>query len=279
VLECLTPNFRLLLRLFDGDTCPLCGVVKWREARDLEQLRVDGISVARLCGHHLEIVLSAIIEPIQRAWRTRQVLESSLAQVDSCVVCTKLLHIESRLVRAIRRLDGSMRFQKALERAPVFCRKHAKAVAGENDAIDFAQTQKAKVVLLRDGIAQAELRNSEELEGLMAQALAYLSLRLERVSVTEVQKLVTDLDGCADEETAEFARWEDARLLQHVSALESEVAALRYRNAVLSEEDRRLKLAYTANEAIRRDLERDREQLLAAARESRPNPLKSSNQH
>jgi len=53
---------------------------------------------------------------------------------------------------------------------------------------------------------------------------------------------------------------------------------LRYRNAVLSEENRRFKLAQTAGEAIRRDLEHDREQLLAAAKQLNLNLLKSSNE-
>ena len=59
-------------------------------------------------------------------------------------------------------------------------------------------------------------------------------------------------------------QWDEEQRMANLGNIESEVASLRYRNAVLAEENRRLKLAYAAVEAIRHDLERDRAALLAA---------------
>lgn len=59
-------------------------------------------------------------------------------------------------------------------------------------------------------------------------------------------------------------QWDEEQKLAHLSNIESEVASLRYRNAALSEENRRFKLAHAAVEAIRHDLERDRAELGAA---------------
>jgi hypothetical protein len=166
-----------------------------------------------------------------------------------------------------------MRFRKALEAAPLFCRRHVAAVVTGDYAPDFAQIEKAKVVHLRDALAQAELRNAENLESLISRALAYLAFPAEEGPSVKVE----DSDDFADSEAAEFERWDEARLLKHVGDLESEVASLRYRNAVLSEDNRRLKLAQTAGEAIRRDLERDRQELLATVQEC--DLSKSSSRH
>jgi hypothetical protein len=183
----------------------------------------------------------------------------------------RLVQTASRLVQAMRRLDGSMRFRKALEAAPLFCKKHVTAVVAEERAANFAEVQKAKVVYLRDALAHAELRNADDLESLIARALAYLALPLDEAS----PPTVADSPDWAEKEAIEFERWEEARLFRRLAALESEVASLRYRNAVLSEENRRLSLAHTAGEAIRRDLERDRQQLLAVVEQQ--NSSKPSN--
>jgi hypothetical protein len=65
-------------------------------------------------------------------------------------------------------------------------------------------------------------------------------------------------------EVCEFVNWDRERQLEYLGKLESEAASLRYRNAVLAEENRALKLARIADTSIRRDLERDREKLLAS---------------
>ena len=71
-------------------------------------------------------------------------------------------------------------------------------------------------------------------------------------------------------------QWDEEQKLVHLSNIESEVASLRYRNAALSEENRRFKLAHAAVEAIRHDLERDRAELRAA---SAKEGLAPSNSH
>jgi hypothetical protein len=262
MLEYLTQNFRELLRHFEGSSCPLCSVMKQREHAAAQQVRDSGAASEVLCGPHLEISLTAIVNPATRGRVTRTAIESVLADKAGCDVCTRLSRIELRLAGAIRRLDGGMRFRKALESAPLFCRKHQGAVAGQGITVNFEQVQRAKILQLRDALAQAELFNREGLEDLILRALAYLGGPLEEDLPTETQ----DPAGDGTEEAAEFQRWEETRQFKHLAALESEAASLRYRNAMLHEENRRLKLANVAGEAARRDLERDRAQLLAEAK-------------
>jgi hypothetical protein len=275
VLERLTKNFRELLKKFEGASCPLCSVLKWREQQRLERLRASGVSTRVLCGPHLEMALSALTIRTARARLTRSTIESVLAGRSDCEVCSWLRQIELRLLRAIRRLDGGMRFQKALESAPLFCRKHARAIGEQNAAVNFTHVQKAKLLRLRNALAQAELRNSAELESLISKTLAYLAAPVEQEPSAEV----LDSSDSTESEVAEFGRWEDAHQFKHLSDLESEAASLRYRNAMLAEENRRLKLAHAAGEALRRDLEHDREQFIAVAKAQDPNSVKSSNRN
>jgi hypothetical protein len=276
VLERLIPNFRELLKQFAGSSCPMCAVLKRREQEEIERVRSSSASTRVLCGPHLEMALFAVASPMARVRVTRSAIESVLADRSDCDVCSRLSQIELRLARAIRRLDGGMRFRKALESAPLFCRKHAGIVAKQDVAVNFAQVQRAKLLHLRDALAQAELRNGAEMESLILTALTYLAAPLQQ-EPPPVE--VHDSSDCTENEAAEFERWEEARQFKHLADLESEAAGLRYRNAVLSEENRRLKLAHVAGEAIRRDLEHDRAQLLAAAKEQDAKPLKFSSRH
>jgi hypothetical protein len=57
VLECLTGDFRELLKQFEGGVCPLCGVLKRRESQEIEQLRANRGSVPMLCGARISILL------------------------------------------------------------------------------------------------------------------------------------------------------------------------------------------------------------------------------
>ena len=250
----------------------MCGVLKRQEREVIERVRARSGSAFALCGPHLEMTLSGVDAPAARARRARAAIESILAREAGCEVCARIRRVELRLTRAIRRLDSGMRFRKAVEAAPLFCRQHASVITDGQLAQDFAQVQRAKVLHLRDALAQAELRNAEELESLISTALAYLGRSEEQYPSLEVE---TPQDDRSDL-TQEFERWDETRHFKRLADLESEAASLRYRNAVLSEENRRLTLAHTAGEAIRHDLERDRAQLLAVAKEIDANPLKSS---
>ncbi len=273
MLEYLKSNFQELLQRLEGDICPICGVVRSHEIQEIKRLCGTADSLVSLCGTHLNVALSLIDEPRGKARRTRRVIEVSLTHMVACQVCKRLGAIEARLARAIRGLDGSMRFKKALETAPMFCQEHASLFDEENLAPNFLQVQHAKLVGLRDGLAQAELRNAEGLGTLISQALTYLTPWYKCESRTESE----DSENQSAVNAAEFERWEQTRLIKHLGNLESELASLRYRNAVISEENRRLTLARTASEAIRCDLERDREQLLAALKQSTSS--KSSNDY
>ena len=117
------------------------------------------------------------------------------------------------------------------------------------------------------------MRNGEDIESLVASALAYLGRPAERLAQLQVQE---SPEG-AKEDTREFERWDENRHFKRLADLESEAAGLRYRNAVLTQENHELKLAHIAGEALRRDLERDRTQLLASAQKRNEDPLKLSN--
>jgi hypothetical protein len=275
VLERLIPNFRELLKQFEGRSCPMCGVLKQREREVIERVRARSGPAFALCGPHIEMTLNGVGAPAARARRVRAAIESIIARKTGCEVCARIRRVELRLVRAIRWLDSTMRFRKAVEAAPLFCRQHANVITDGQLAQDFLQVQRAKVLHLRDALAQAELRNGEKLESLISAALAYLGRPEEQKPCLEIEPPLGDRSDLAQE----FERWDEARQLKRLADLESEAASLRYRNAVLLEENRRLTLAHTAGEAIRRDLERDRQQLLEAARETDVNSLKSSNRH
>jgi hypothetical protein len=273
LLERLTRTFRLLLSAFDGGMCPLCAVCATLKASEVERVRSESEHGTALCGKHLEACFATSDDRAARARLTRKTVEATIAGGPGCRVCERLSIVEERLARSIRRLDRRMRFRKALETAPLFCRRHANLIVSDPIAVNFAQVQGAKLQHLRDDLAQAELLNRDSLEPLTAAALTYLgSPVLEHLPLH-----IQDSPEASAAEGSEFEKWDDELRLQHLGKLESEAASLRYRNAMLAEENRRLKAARVAGEAIRRDLERDRSQLLAAAGEPPANSLKSPN--
>lgn len=191
-------------------------------------------------------------------------LEALLAGNSDCEICAGLARDEARLARVIRRLDGKLRFRKALERAWLICRRHARIVTEDGGAENFMQVQRAKLQHLRDALAQAELLKRDEMTSLISNALAYLGAGVSSEPLSDSDVRSDSLDG----EIAHFERWDDEQQLKRLGQLESEAASLRYRNAVLSEENRALRMARVASEAIQRDLERDRSELLAAQQEA-----------
>ena len=152
-------------------------------------------------------------------------------------------------MRAIRRLDGGMRFQKALESAPLFCRKHARAIGGQNAAVNFAHVQKARLLRLRNALAQAELRNSAELESLISKTLAYWlpessKSRHQKSSIPPIARRVTPRNSG------------DGRM--RVSASIPILRAKRQACAIATQRSPRKTAdsspAHAAGEALRRDL-------------------------
>jgi hypothetical protein len=275
VLERLKHNFRLLLSAFDGVVCPLCEVRTRLEAPEVERLHAKRDLNAALCAKHLESYFGSTDDRFTRARVVRRVIETTIAGRPACQVCEYLSRVEARLAQAIRRLDNRMRFRKALEMAPLFCQRHANIIASDPPAVNFAHVQRAKLQHLRDDLAQAEILNRESLEPLTLSALAYLGRPALEQPLLRLQDSVDESVAAA----AEFERWDDELQLKRLGNLESEAASLRYRNAMLSEENRRLKIARVAAEAIRQDLERDRAELMAAAKEHGSNLLTFPNRH
>ena len=186
-----------------------------------------------------------------------------------------LSQIESRLAGSIRRLDGRMRFTKALQSAPLFCRRHATLVLKVAGSENFAEVQRAKLTHLRNALAKAALLNSEAGEPLIAAALAYFGRPVPADAPLEME----ESSACREEAASELERWDEQRHFKRLATLESEAAALRYRNALLSEENHRFKLAHEAVQALREDLERDRAELIAKKNSADSNGIKASNRH
>jgi hypothetical protein len=187
-----------------------------------------------------------------------------------CGVCAATNSVVATLARAVHKMDSQLRFQKAIEAAPLLCNKHVTEICREGTPAHFIEVQRHKLEQLISDLAQAELRREEELPSLIARSVEHLSHPSSSADL-----IGQDSDSVAeseadpvDEVPKEFASWDEARRLAYLARLESEAASLRYRNAVLSEENRRFKLAQVAWDATRRDLERDRAELIAEKRAS-----------
>ena len=274
MLEHLTGHFRILLKEFDGTSCPLCAVVKIRELDQIERVQAKRQSASALSGTHLSMALEQADGLVARARETRDAINNALDGGPRCGVCGVLSRVESRLANSVRRLDGRTRFMIALQSAPLFCQKHASLVFIAGSAPTFAEVQRAKLAHLRDALARAAQVNSEAVEPLIAIALAYFG----RSGPEEVRPEMEE-SSPSGEEASDLERWDEQRHFKRLAMLESEVAALRYRNAMLSEENRRLKLAHAAVQALREDLERDRADLMAKKNSGDSDGIKSSNRH
>ncbi len=167
-------------------------------------------------------------------------------------------------------MEGRIRFEKALESGPPFCSVHIRQVENTVRAERFAQIEHKKVEAMIAQIGQSRLRGGADLKRLIAEAISYLGA-VEGESAgspsLDADYCAADMDQLAADVAREFAGWDEAKRAVHLNNIESELASLRYRNSVLSEENRRLRLAHTASEAMRQDLERDRKELLAAVKD------------
>ena len=161
MLERLTQNFRLFLKAFDGEVCPLCAARTSLESHRIGQARAKGLPNGALCARHLEACSTGSEGLAIRARRARKALESIIAGKPGCPVCDYLTRVETRLAKAIRHLDGRMRFHKALETAPLFCQRHTTLIASDFLPPQFLQIQSAKLRHLRDALAQAEILKRE----------------------------------------------------------------------------------------------------------------------
>jgi hypothetical protein len=282
VLERCSRSFRVFLKALEGDSCAFCAVtitLEYEQIAQIEPILATRDPVA-LCGRHFRLALNTVGESGNRARFAQQVIAADLKEGRflsnrPCRVCTSIEAALKSIAAAICRLDGRIRFEKALERASLFCRLHVSDVVAGNRAPTFSRVQYEKLKQLRDDLAQALLRNSD-LEQLIQSVMAYTDGAQSRRIDSEAEKLLTPAVD-AEAEGAEFDRWDNRHVLEHLSNLESEVASLRYRNATLAEENRRLKLARAAIDATMRDVQRDREALRreVVANRREPNPKAS----
>jgi hypothetical protein len=102
------------------------------------------------------------------------------------------------------RLDNRMRFRKALEVAPLFCRDHESLIAADGLPENFAQVQRTKLQHLRDALAQTALLNREGLESLISSTLAFLG----RPEVEQPSSQAQESNESGEHESSEFERWD-----------------------------------------------------------------------
>jgi hypothetical protein len=269
-------QFSLFLKALDGEVCPLCAVRSTIEteeaARTARQCGEHGV----MCGAHLALVIAKLSEAPARVALVRSILGASMNSRNAadCAICTTLSRAVQRSAFVIHWLDSRVRFQKAIEDAPLFCRDHVWRICDKGAAANFRGIQRRKVQKLINDLAQAQLRNRPEIQSLIEQAVLYLSsVPSLREPTSEIHSIESTQDP-PETEVCEFVNWDRERQLEYLGKLESEAASLRYRNAVLTEENRALKVARIADQSIRRDLERDREELFAreAARPKKLQP-------
>jgi hypothetical protein len=267
VFEEWSGQFRQFLAAFDGRECPSCVVAANAARREIARLgSATPPDAIELCGRHLAPTLEATTD---RSWKSRLVRAAiagrsrALENLSApCQVCARVAAVEVKLARSVRRLDDRVRFQKGLESAPLFCHRHAAQISAGASARNFVTIQLRKLSQLGDELSQSELRGRE------AEPLIELALRCFGVHTGEMAAELADLpkagagDDSANVENRELAGWDERRRDALIGNLESELAALRYRNGILEQENRRLTLAYNALEMMRRDLEHDRRNLM-----------------
>jgi hypothetical protein len=277
-----TRNFRGFLDALDGADCPLCAVVDEAVRNHLRKIANRRWPQRHnFCGTHLAILLDFTSGDVSRVSAVQNALQASITvqtsrRTDSCELCALSRRLTNRLARMIAAMEDRIRFEKALQSGPLVCSAHIRQVLGAVRAERFAQIEHKQVEALITEIGQSRLRGSADLQDLIAMAISYLgSADRERAASIglDARGRGADAERLAAAAQAEFAGWDEAKRLAHLSDVESEVASLRYRNGVLSEENRRLKLAHTASEAMRHDLERDRKELLAAVKNSRSSKI------
>ncbi len=78
MLERLTSHFRILLKEFDGTSCPLCAVVKIREPDQIERVQAKRQSASALCGTNLSMALVRADGVVARARETRDAINDAL---------------------------------------------------------------------------------------------------------------------------------------------------------------------------------------------------------
>ena len=260
-------QFRFFLNALDRERCPLCAVADLVESDEIKRIARKPAKQVSICGQHLSRLSAHRKAQLDRVALVRSALGAAMSRQNGleCVICKTAHASGQRLAYAISWLDSRMRFQKALEQAPLFCRVHVVQICRKQAPANFIRIEHRKVLKLINDLAQAQLRRQPELETLIGRAFAYLATVPASIETHDSSKeRPGDLAQVPPEdELREFAGWDAERQLEYLGKLESAVASLRYRNGVLAEENRALKTARIAQESIKRDLERDRAALLA----------------
>jgi len=262
-------QFGFFLKALDGPGCPLCAVTAGVAGARLAEMVRQPAQATRLCGAHLSALLGMTRETAVQVSAAQSALSNCMGRDGGfnlgCEICRLIEQAAGRLATIIRLLDKFLRFEKAIQRAPLFCCSHIARITAGGCARNFARIQRGKLEELINEIAQAELLGRPALYALIEKTATFLGAPFP------IGQAAPEADSCDAEAgapesaaLAEFARWEEEQKNAHLGRLESETASLRYRNAVLSEENRRFRLAHAAVEALRRDLERERAQVRAA---------------
>jgi hypothetical protein len=133
LLEHRTRHFRLFLNSLNGTVCPLCTAIFWVENEELDRLRKNCGRGVSLCGGHLSKLLAKVLDASARVAITRSALATRFRTGNpwpklDCGVCAATNSVVATLARAVHKMDSQLRFQKAIEAAPLLCKKLRKGI-------------------------------------------------------------------------------------------------------------------------------------------------------
>jgi hypothetical protein len=178
--NCIRDGTELLTAL-ETPACPICNLgLRIREL--VRSAAEDTLRETRLlCCRHLTLALGhAKTSRIKAKLARSSVILGSGANTGAkqeCPICTSLEDAAASLQRAVQRLDGRGRFQKAIETGPLVCRNHRDQICSGNIAPYFARAQQVKLKRLAEELAQVERTGGLESYRVIAETLNYLRSR------------------------------------------------------------------------------------------------------
>jgi hypothetical protein len=273
----------LLLDAFGQAGCAVCVVLHsvvcdriaadTATARGAKRLIVGACSAhARLVTNHVRTPESSLRDllaslramrptasPSQPRWKSKWRLRWACYR---CALCGLVEHREPTVLRAFLGGLREIQFVRAFRTAAPICLTHEMRLlaAGSEVAREFAELQQAKLAGLSDQLLHHEVLGDTPAS--VEAALRYLGGEQEAAPWTgSVEKLaaVAQDNAPATELTDSFElarlKREAADLTRRLGDAESRAAALHYRVAVLTEENRNWELRYTGLAAEAQTLE------------------------
>jgi len=198
--------------------------------------------------------------PARRRW---SLLRRRRRTSDRCVLCRLVAQREPSLLHGIIAGLGEAQFFRAFRAAPPLCRAHeTRLLASGNAAMPFAELQHAKLSVLNDRLIHHDLvaDDPEAVDAILRYfgAEQEAARRADGIRTVEpaAQAAPAPADTAPSFEVAKL-RHEVQDLIRRLGEAESRAAALHYRVAVLTEENRNWEMRHTGLASHIRGLEAD----------------------